>query len=100
VSISALAGTGLGDLEAAIAAVLTGDGLAGEVVITTARQQQVISDARDALDRGLRVLRRNGPLELAADDVRTARESLAALWGRHATDDVIDRIFSSFCLGK
>jgi tRNA modification GTPase len=100
VDISAIAGTGMDALEQALKDVLNRDASAAEVVLTTARQHLLVTEAVTSLERGLQALSRQMPFELVAADIRDAREALAGLWGRHAEDDVIDRIFSSFCLGK
>ncbi|NLN62079.1 MAG: tRNA uridine-5-carboxymethylaminomethyl(34) synthesis GTPase MnmE [Myxococcales bacterium] len=99
-SISALEGTGIDALEAALSRMLQGETDASSVILTTARQHQLVKEATVALERGLAALRSDMPAELVAADVREAREALAELWGRHAEGDVIDRIFSTFCLGK
>jgi tRNA modification GTPase len=39
-------------------------------------------------------------LELLALDLRGALDSVGAVTGQTATDEVLDRIFSSFCIGK
>jgi tRNA modification GTPase len=39
-------------------------------------------------------------VELAAEDVRLAARALAKITGRIDAEDVLDRVFSSFCIGK
>ncbi|MFO8070589.1 MAG: tRNA uridine-5-carboxymethylaminomethyl(34) synthesis GTPase MnmE [Polyangia bacterium] len=71
-----------------------------EPLITTARQHAALDEAARQLDRAARTLSRYEDPELAADDLRLARTSLAALWGRDAEREVLDALFSRFCLGK
>ncbi|MBN2526598.1 MAG: tRNA uridine-5-carboxymethylaminomethyl(34) synthesis GTPase MnmE [Deltaproteobacteria bacterium] len=75
-------------------------GQATDVILTTARQLTAVETALDHITTAKIVLEDNGPPELAAADMRWAREALASLWGRDAQTDVIDTIFLSFCLGK
>jgi len=71
-----------------------------DLILTTARQLTAVETALDHVVTAKNLLRDGGPPELAAADMRWAREALAALWGRDAHTDVIDTIFLSFCLGK
>jgi tRNA modification GTPase len=41
-----------------------------------------------------------GPLELAAEEVRLASRAIGEITGRVDVEDVLDRLFSSFCIGK
>ena len=66
--------------------------------ITQIRHRRILLDAREHLQRGLVRLGRDA--ELAAEDVRLATRALERLSGRVAVDDVLDRVFSSFCIGK
>jgi tRNA modification GTPase len=100
VAVSALTGDGLGDLEAAIGTALAAGDDTLEPLLVTARQHAVVNRAIEHTRRAIAVLRDQGGIELAAIDLRTAREALAELWGRDATEDVVDAIFASFCLGK
>ena len=54
----------------------------------------------DALDHLRRALDLSDDLELAAEDVRLAGRALDRITGRIHPEDVLDRVFSSFCIGK
>jgi tRNA modification GTPase len=61
----------------------------------------------DALERALahlksaaQVLEQTAAAELAAEDLRQAQKCLGDITGEFATDDLLGRIFSSFCIGK
>jgi tRNA modification GTPase len=64
---------------------------------TRARHEGLLRDARDQLRRALGAL---GTPELAAEDVRLAARALAKVTGRVGTEDVLERIFATFCIGK
>ena len=60
---------------------------------------QAVREALAALESALQALR-TLTLDCAALDLRAAWEALGAITGATATEDVIDRIFARFCLGK
>lgn len=100
VAVSALTGHGLPELEAAIGAALDSGQAEHEPLLVNARQHAAVKAALDYTLRSAAVLRDNRGVELAAVDLRAARDALAGLWGRDATEEVIDAVFSTFCLGK
>ncbi len=67
-------------------------------VLTRARHRRLVEEARAALERAIPALAR-GP-ELAAEDVRVAADQIGRLTGRIDVEDLLDEIFSSFCIGK
>ncbi len=75
------------------------DALAGAELPTATRlrHRELLSEALERLSRAL-VL--EDDLELAAEDVRLAGRALDRITGRIDPEDVLDRVFSSFCIGK
>jgi tRNA modification GTPase len=67
---------------------------------TRARHRQDLSDAHAHLARALTALGARGDVELAAEDVRLAARCLARVGGRIDPEDVLDRVFARFCIGK
>ncbi len=67
-------------------------------VLTRARHRRLVEEARAALERAIPMLSR-GP-EFAAEDVRVAAHAIGRLTGRIDVEDLLDEIFSSFCIGK
>jgi tRNA modification GTPase len=67
-------------------------------VLTRARHRRLVEEARDALERAITAMDQ-GP-ELAAEDVRVATTAIGRLTGRIDVEDLLDEIFSSFCIGK
>lgn len=86
----------LDQLRSRVNAVL--DQLAAPGLAATDRQAALLGEAEQVLD-GFAVSGEVGP-EVASELVRLAARSLEALTGRIATDDVLDDIFSAFCIGK
>ncbi len=68
----------------------------------SARQRHVaaLDRARDALIRAQALCVAGHGMELLADELRQAQQALDEITGRFTSDDLLERIFSSFCLGK
>jgi tRNA modification GTPase len=98
--VSALTGEGCDELARSIGEALAANEDPAEIVLTTARQHEAVSSALASARNAAALLRRGALPELAAADLRFAREALASLAGRAADADVLDAVFSSFCIGK
>jgi len=72
----------------------------GEVFLITERQKDKVSEILNHLRRAYRMIEEGQGMEMVAEEVRYAVGSLEALVGKGLSDDVIDRIFSQFCVGK
>ena len=94
---SATTGLGLASLEQALTiAAKTAIESNPTPAITRARHRVALSDAHLALEQALLA-----PLpELAAEDLRTALRALGRVVGVVDVEDVLDQIFSAFCIGK
>lgn len=88
----------IGALEAALEHRVV-DALAGAELPTATRlrHRELLSEALARLKRALVT---EDELELAAEDVRLAGRALDRITGRIDPEDVLDRVFSSFCIGK
>ena len=100
--VSCLSGQGIEALKDAIKALVwSGELGAGrwEVMINS-RHQDALNRARAAAQRTREALRTDATLELAALDLRIAVNAVGEIVGKTATEDLLDSIFSQFCLGK
>jgi tRNA modification GTPase len=98
---SALTGAGLGELRSAISRALGSGGSEENLPAgTSARCRGSILRAEAALQSAAESLRVGGGDELVSFDVRLAAEELGKVVGSVVTDDILDRIFSRFCIGK
>jgi tRNA modification GTPase len=95
IGVSAVSGMGLGQLRAALDALAFGNAASGAELALTSRHVAAIGEARDALGRvaGLAA-------ELAAAELRAALDSLGQVVGEMTPDDILGRVFSTFCIGK
>lgn len=85
-------------LEAALAERVAADlGGAEPPAATRLRHRELLAEATQRLERAL--AETDHP-ELAAEDVRLAARALDRITGRIGAEDVLDRVFSSFCIGK
>ncbi|NQT11292.1 MAG: 50S ribosome-binding GTPase [Planctomycetes bacterium] len=102
IAISSLTGEGIGALRNQLRDVaLTASASDGDVVAGTAvRCGESLRLAAESLQRARRIVRRNTGEELVAAEVRVALEELGKVVGAVYTDDMLDRIFSRFCIGK
>ena len=101
VHVSAATGLGLDQLHArlrALASGSSGDSVDGEFS-ARARHVEAISQAIGHAERAESELVHEH-LELAAEELRLAHEALGEITGRMSADDLLGRIFSSFCIGK
>lgn len=64
------------------------------------RHLSLIKEAMDAGKTALYTLKNNAGIELASDDLKHVLTSLGQITGAIISDDILDRIFSDFCIGK
>src|SRR6267142_1027886 len=102
VYVSARTGEGLESLRAAIRAFVLDQktDLADDLVLTNARQHEALAKAIVSLNAASDALARNVPHEMALLDLYQALSALDELTGDVVTDDIQDRIFATFCIGK
>ena len=102
VRISASTGEGLDDLRALIRAKLASGGLeAGDgLCVTHLRHSLSLRRTEEALLQARTALENELTGEFVAADLRRAADALGEITGAISTDDILDRIFSEFCIGK
>ncbi|MEZ0537086.1 tRNA uridine-5-carboxymethylaminomethyl(34) synthesis GTPase MnmE [Caldicellulosiruptoraceae bacterium PP1] len=70
-----------------------------EVLITNLRHKECLQRAYDAIESSIDQLN-NMPLDIISIDIKNATNSLYEIIGGNVNEDMLDRIFSSFCIGK
>jgi tRNA modification GTPase len=102
VDVSCVTAAGLETLKDAIVRAVWGGDIRAEMleVMINSRHQDALRRAREAAERGIAALRQAVPLDLVAVDLRICVNAVGEVVGQTATDDLLDTIFSQFCLGK
>ncbi len=100
VRISAKEGIGITDLLDAARDMLMGGAWGGELMLTNARHRERLEMCLGHLRMAKENLEGARFLELAAADLRDSTAQLGELLGEGVGDEILDRIFSRFCIGK
>jgi tRNA modification GTPase len=102
VVVSAQTRAGIDELrDAIIAAVAPERGIAAESgMITSLRQQQLLVECQSALEQARSAASSNIPHEMLLLDLYAALQALDGITGATTADDILNRIFSTFCIGK
>ncbi len=100
VYLSAHSGEGLNVLRAHLKNSAGFGATDGGAFSARRRHLDSLRRAHDLVRDGARTLEASQALELFADDLRLAQRSLGEITGEFTSDDLLGRIFSSFCIGK
>ncbi|AGY76333.2 MULTISPECIES: tRNA uridine-5-carboxymethylaminomethyl(34) synthesis GTPase MnmE [Clostridium] len=72
----------------------------GDLFITNARHKEGLIRAKESCIEALGALKNTSAIDLASIDIRNAWDNLGKITGDTLEEDIIDKIFSQFCLGK
>jgi tRNA modification GTPase len=101
VQVSAVTGAGLAELERAVSALFpAGDPHDAGSLLTDQRQEDAVRRARDAIQRAQAAMAAGLTPDAILTDAEEALNALGELTGRTAREELVDRIFSRFCVGK
>lgn len=102
VKISALNGDGIEKLYDLISKMfsLNEINFDNDVIITNLRHKNLISKAIENVEKTRNTINENMPIDIVAIFVKDILEDLGNITGEFVTDDIINEIFSKFCLGK
>ena len=70
------------------------------LIVTNARHLNLLRDASAFLEDSLKSIESNQPLEFIEIDVKNTYDELGAILGEEVGDDILNEVFSRFCLGK
>jgi len=104
--VSARNGAGVEDLRARLGAVLGVDTgtVGGNAVVLTARQRSAIKDAVAGVARAIKlgqgVTEVTDCADVLAFELRETMDALGRITGQVTTEDLLDQVFASFCIGK
>jgi len=100
--VSSLTGEGFPALEQAIqqfAFQSAGESRPG-VVIDSLRQKELLEQSLEGLQRFLQGLNENLPLDILSEDIRDSLNALGEITGEVSSSDILEAMFSRFCVGK
>ena len=100
VKISALVGTGIDDLKDAIFDEAMGNASPSEGLLATERMINALVSAEKCADDAISALEYSGYLDATGSLLAEASEYLASPLGGDASEELLDAIFSTFCVGK
>ena len=100
IATSALTGAGIETLRSAIIDVAAAGAESESAVLTNVRQQNAVKSALESLDRARSAAASQTPHEMLLLDLYAALRGLDELTGATTTDDILNLIFSTFCIGK
>jgi tRNA modification GTPase len=102
-STSAITGEGIDALREAILEEISGHSVRGEQetgFLTNIRHQRLVEESLSSIEVACQAVKRNIPHEMIMLDLYGALRPLDAITGETTTDDILNLIFSSFCIGK
>ena len=100
-SISASTGEGLEALkDRLLEQALPRTNQSGSALLTNTRHIELVRQSREALSRALQTMEDGMPVDFAVVDLREAWSLLGSITGDTVHDDIVEEIFSRFCLGK
>ncbi|MBW8192748.1 tRNA uridine-5-carboxymethylaminomethyl(34) synthesis GTPase MnmE [Neiella marina] len=100
ISLSAKSGEGIEQLRAHLKTSMGYQSATEGKFMARQRHLEALSQAHEHLDQGLAQLQGFSAGELLAEDLRQCQQALNEITGEFSSDDLLGRIFGSFCIGK
>lgn len=100
VAVSAVSGEGLQELEAVIQAMFPLPAVPAGEILTNARQAEAVGRAVESMETALQALNTGATPDIVLTETEVAMAALGELTGRSIREDVTNRIFERFCVGK
>ena len=98
--VSALNGEGIGELEQAISELFPLPSVPAGEILTNVRHFDAVSAALSSIDSALSAMKEGETPDIVLTRVEEGLLSLGQLSGKVLTEDVTQRVFSRFCVGK
>jgi tRNA modification GTPase len=98
--VSAKNGKGLDELKQSLRELLLNKEVEAPVVLTNLRHRAALAASDAALTDAVSALQCGNAPELVAVNLQEAKERLEEIFGKMTTDDILERIFNNYCIGK
>ncbi|CDF58967.1 tRNA uridine-5-carboxymethylaminomethyl(34) synthesis GTPase MnmE [Thermobrachium celere] len=80
--------------------VFSGEVKSKDIYVTNVRHKDILFKAKESINKGIETIELGLPLDIASVEYKDAYLKLGEITGDTAAEDIIDRIFSDFCIGK
>jgi tRNA modification GTPase len=100
VLVSAKSGDSIDPLKSVLRDLLLNYQAEPDVAVTNVRHHSKLLRSAESLEQGAEAIRTGLPPELAAVNLNEAREALEEIIGIVNNDDILERVFKNFCIGK
>ncbi|MDC7233486.1 MAG: tRNA uridine-5-carboxymethylaminomethyl(34) synthesis GTPase MnmE [Spirochaetales bacterium] len=102
IPVSAVTGQGFSELEEAVKKRIFKDsaGAAGDAVIDSLRQKELLERALSGVEKVEEAIHNGLPVDILAMDLYDVLQALGEITGEVSSSDIMDTMFSSFCVGK
>ena len=100
ISVSALTGSGIDKLKSELFSFIASSTLPDESAINRERHFNAVLKVKNSLCQAKQNIIDKYPAEIIAEDFREALAGLDELTGKQSLDNILDNVFSKFCIGK
>lgn len=100
IEVSAKQGDGMDELVKALVQFASGDVSERDTVITNERHYECLLHCKEAVARAIDSAELGMPTDMLTVDIQTAIENLGEITGQTVSQEIVDRVFHNFCLGK
>ncbi|MCF7876464.1 tRNA uridine-5-carboxymethylaminomethyl(34) synthesis GTPase MnmE, partial [Candidatus Bipolaricaulota bacterium] len=102
IKLSAEKGEGLEDLESSITELIWGGKVKKDdsLVLLNVQEKELLKQARQNLEEAIEAINSGRSIDLVEIDIREGRKKLGKLLGEDLSEEILDRVFSDFCVGK
>ena len=102
IKISAKNGNGIEELYNEIEKMFQIENLEtdGEIIITNIRHKNQIENGLKNINEAIKAVNNNLPIDIISISIKQTLEDLGKITGANVSEDIINEIFSKFCLGK
>lgn len=71
-----------------------------DIYVTNIRHKKALNDAIESIENGITTIKNGYPIDMASIEIKDAYLKLGEITGKTVSEDIIDRIFTNFCIGK